>query len=98
MKSSYAWDTRGWSTPQQENAALLELFVNREGNFATKARGMNVFRGSVRDTSVVKSKCILYTCVFSISVASSIYYVLQEQHILTLLLLYVIQRKPKGYV
>ena len=64
---------------------VLELFVNREGNFATKARGMNVFRGSVRDTSVVKSKCILYTCVFSISVASSIYYVLQEQHILTLL-------------
>ena len=60
---------------------ILELFVNREGNFATKARGMNVFRGPVRDTSMVKSN----TCVFSISVASSIYYVLQEQQILTLL-------------
>ena len=51
---------------------ILELFVNREGNFVTKARGMHVFRVSVRNTSVVKSKCILYTCVFSISVASSI--------------------------
>ena len=58
---------------------ILELFVNREGNFATKARGMNVFRGPVRDTSVVKSKCILYTCVFSISVASSIYVTVSEK-------------------